>query len=174
MDKTIAALLGCSSVLSVIWIRKVWRNTLIELKRKQRVGVGIGVVVYKPLTGEIMMGLRKGSHGANTWALPGGWLEIGEEFITCALREVEEETGLKQSDLGPAKVIDVAPSNNIMSSVHSASVFVQVPLLTTKEPHVMEPDKCERWEWFSTRSPNWPDNIFPSAKYLLQDKKLTL
>lgn len=37
---------------------------------------------------------RKGSHGDGEWALPGGHLEMGESFEQCAVREVEEETGI--------------------------------------------------------------------------------
>ena len=42
---------------------------------------------------------RLGSHGAGTYALPGGHLEMGESWEACAAREVLEETGLEVSGL---------------------------------------------------------------------------
>ena len=39
----------------------------------KRVQVGVGVFVKR--NGKILVGKRKGSHGAGTWALPGGHLE---------------------------------------------------------------------------------------------------
>ncbi len=52
---------------------------------------------------EILLGQRKGAHGAGTWATPGGHLEFGESVKACATRELLEETGLKPLSfrLGP-------------------------------------------------------------------------
>ena len=65
----------------------------------QRPRVGVGVFVNKD--GKILVGKRKGSHGAGTWALPGGHLEPGESFEACCKREVLEETGLTIKNISP-------------------------------------------------------------------------
>ncbi|KAJ9491533.1 hypothetical protein VN97_g1728 [Penicillium thymicola] len=74
--------------------------------------VGVGVFVFNA-AGKFIIGKRKGSLGAGimskayrlysvikgTWGLPGGHLEFGESFETCAARETLEETGLKIEDV---------------------------------------------------------------------------
>ncbi|KUM55797.1 hypothetical protein ACN42_g11438, partial [Penicillium freii] len=60
--------------------------------------VGVGVFVFNA-AGKFVIGKRQGSLGAGTWGLPGGHLEFGESFETCATRETLEETGLKIKDV---------------------------------------------------------------------------
>lgn len=62
------------------------------------VGVGVGVFVFNS-TDQFIIGRRKGSTGAGTYALPGGHLEPGEQFEECAAREVLEEAGLEVEGL---------------------------------------------------------------------------
>lgn len=58
--------------------------------------VGVGVLILRD--GKVLLGRRKGSHGAGCWSAPGGHLEFGEAVEDCALREALEETGLALSD----------------------------------------------------------------------------
>jgi 8-oxo-dGTP diphosphatase len=57
-------------------------------------GVIVGVAVLVRRGDQVLLTHRKGSHGAGTWAPPGGHLDLGESFEDCAIREVREETGL--------------------------------------------------------------------------------
>ncbi|KAI0015486.1 nudix domain-containing protein [Xylariomycetidae sp. FL0641] len=108
-----------------------------------RVGVAALVCNEK---GEVIMGKRAGSHGAGTWAFPGGHLEMGESFFECAERETLEETGLK---VKATKV--VAVTNDVMSDTkHYITIFVRCERDDAKaQPEVLEPEKCEGWHWIS-------------------------
>lgn len=92
-----------------------------------QVCVGVGALVID--NGRVLLGRRKGSHGAGTWALPGGWLEKGESFEDAAVRELEEETGLTAADLTANRLVLPFVSNNPMpDGVHSVTVRRLNPL----------------------------------------------
>lgn len=52
--------------------------------------VGCGAIIEDD-KGQILLQRRLN----NTWGIPGGLMELGETFESTAMREVEEETGLK-------------------------------------------------------------------------------
>jgi 8-oxo-dGTP diphosphatase len=120
----------------------------------------VGVIVLRE--GKVLLGRRRGSHGAGTWALPGGHLEFGESVEDCALRETEEETGLAVEILGQGPYTnDVMPAEG----KHYVTVFV---LARSQEgtPQLLEPEKCEGWVWF--RWKELPDNLFAPLNTLVQ------
>ena len=118
----------------------------------QRPKVGIGVFVNR--NGKILVGKRKGAHGAGTWALPGGHLEPGESFETCCRREVLEETGLIINNISP-----VVFTNDIFrdEGLHYITLFFEGDY-QAGEAIIAEPHHCEEWRWVSLE--NIPRPIF--------------
>ena len=68
-------------------------DVLVLIMNEHRPKVGIGVIIQKD--GKLLMGQRRGAHGADTWCPPGGHLEFGETWESCARRETREEAGSK-------------------------------------------------------------------------------
>ena len=65
-------------------------------KRKLPRGVAATVVIYSPGTDAFLMIKRKWDPDRGKYAFPGGMMEVDKEDLTeTAVREVEEETGLK-------------------------------------------------------------------------------
>jgi len=113
----------------------------MERAPERRTRVGVGVLICRG--GHVLLGLRRGSHGAGTWAPPGGHLEFGESAESCARREAAEETGLRLGavERGPYTVDTFASEGK-----HYVTLFA-VSRDASGEPRVLEPEKCERWEW---------------------------
>lgn len=125
---------------------------------KERPKVGIGVLVLKD--NKVLLGLRKNAHGDGDWSFPGGHLEFFESLEECAKREVTEETGLEIED------IKKGPYTNDMftkEEKHYITIFM-LSKIKSGEAKVMEPEKCEKWEWFDWD--NLPQNLFIPIKNL--------
>lgn len=112
--------------------------------------VGVCVIIRKE--GRVLMGKRKGAHGGDTWAPPGGHLEFGESWEECAERETLEETGLQIKVVGLGTVTnDIFAANN----KHYITI-VMITDYVSGEPQLLEPDKCTEWRWCS-----WDDLPLP-------------
>ena len=122
--------------------------------------VGVGVVLLTE-NRELLVGRRKGSHGAGQWALPGGALEWREDSFDCATRELFEETGLRlpkeaagaSSSKETHRWVDgifdacecVVDENN-----HWITLFRVVCVKSGDwkgKERTMEPEKCHGWRW---------------------------
>lgn len=120
--------------------------------RQVRVGVGAFVLASRDEPSgnpRFLMSKRLGSHGAGTYALPGGHQDYGESPEQCAAREVWEETGLTVSS---SSVRFLTMTNDYMPEEgrHYVTLFVVcVREDENAEPAIMEPDKSEGWEWVS-------------------------
>ncbi|MFH0853392.1 MAG: NUDIX hydrolase [bacterium] len=103
--------------------------------------IGLGVIVIKD--NKVLMGKRRNAHGEGHWSFPGGHLEYQEAPEDGALREVKEETGLTVVNIVPGPY-----TNDVFSQddKHYITLFM-IAHHQEGEPKVMEPEKCERWEW---------------------------
>jgi 8-oxo-dGTP diphosphatase len=121
------------------------------------VRVGVGVLITDK--DKVLLGLRKGKRGADTWSLPGGHLEHGESLSDCAARETLEETGLR---VKPELVVSV--SNDIFDEHHYVTVGVKASIISGTVTN-KEPLKCARWEWFEMN--DLPKPLFLATENLL-------
>ncbi|PCN51274.1 hypothetical protein B6U99_00595 [Candidatus Geothermarchaeota archaeon ex4572_27] len=64
--------------------------------------VGVGAVVLEG--GRILLVRRANPPGRGKWSVPGGHLRLGESVYETAVRELEEETGVKGDPLGIVNV----------------------------------------------------------------------
>ena len=116
----------------------VWYST--DMEKIPRIGVG--VIITK--NNKVLLGQRKNAHGTGSWCPPGGHLEFMETINECAHRETTEEVGVNIKD--------------IQKPVFTEDFFKEedrhyiTMLVTTKwdsgEVKLMEPEKCEKWDWF--------------------------
>jgi 8-oxo-dGTP diphosphatase len=118
-----------------------------NVTQERRPKVGLGVMVVRD--SKVLVGRRKGSHGAGLIAFPGGHLEWNEEYADCAERELLEETGMKVKfrPLDPLRP-EVFTTNNLMKEDdrHYITIFV-VADWVSGEPENLLPEKCEGWMW---------------------------
>jgi 8-oxo-dGTP diphosphatase len=115
---------------------------------KQRPKIGLTTIVIK--NGLILIGKRKNSHGEGTWNFPGGHLEYLESFIDCAKRELYEETGLiADEDVKYISNQPVAITNDFFKeeNKHYITLHLQAKQISKKFAKIIEPDKCECWEY---------------------------
>jgi 8-oxo-dGTP diphosphatase len=105
------------------------------------VKVGIGVMIMKD--GKVLLGKRNGSHGAGEYAWPGGHFEYMESFEGSLKREVMEETGMEIQNVRFLRLLNLKQ--------YAPRHYVDLGFIAdwkSGEPKVMEPDKCEGWDWY--------------------------
>lgn len=131
-------------------------STATTKPKQQHVRVGVGVLVKDVVsakdeegeqpTTRFFAGIRKGSHGAGSLALPGGHLEMMESWEDCAKREVKEEMDL---DLVNLHFVHVTNDIMVEEDKHYVTIFISGEFGSPQVPRNMEPHKCEGWNSYS-------------------------
>ncbi|MBI3335690.1 MAG: NUDIX domain-containing protein [Candidatus Portnoybacteria bacterium] len=129
----------------------------IKKIENERPKVGIGVLIFN--NGKVLLGKRKGSHGAGFYSVPGGHMEWGESFADTVRREMREETGLEVKDIRLVCVL-----NNIVEGKHYVNVDFACEVIKG-EPKLCEPAKCEGWGWYDI-------NALPKPMFIISQRTI--
>lgn len=107
---------------------------------------GISLMVVREFDGVpfILLGQRKGSHGAGEWGTPGGHLEHGETFEGGGLSELREECGPDIKVTWPRFLCVM----NLREYLPKHYVDIgMVSYWVSGDPKLTEPEKCLGWTW---------------------------
>ena len=132
------------------------------LQAEPFVRVGVAVIIEKD--GRVLLIRRNGSHGAGSWATPGGHLDFGETPEQCGVREVREEVGLEVSGL-----IFKAITNDLFEAEqkHYITIWMQAQHMVG-EPSIASQREMTEIGWFG-----WDDLprplFLPLANLVLGD-----
>lgn len=109
--------------------------------------------------GCVLLGKRRSDPGKGKWATPSGYIEYDDDFLTTAVREAKEETGLD---------IKLNAILNITSSFQSPQYhFLAVYLLATVVGgQLLAGDDLEAVAWFPLSGP-FPELAFAEDADLL-------
>ncbi|MCY3627251.1 MAG: 8-oxo-dGTP diphosphatase [Gammaproteobacteria bacterium] len=92
-------------------------------------------LVYVTSNNQVLLIEKLRGHGAGRVNAPGGKLEVGESMKECAIREVEEEIGIKVYELYPVAVLRFQDFSNrfaLQGHVFRCHRFDGVPEETTE------------------------------------------
>lgn len=143
------------------------------MPRPSDVGVGTSAIItrlHAPQPGaaprrQVLLGLRRGAHGAGLWSFSGGWVDRGDPSLEVALtREVREETGIEVRP-EELKLFDATTEDHADADFSSVTVFYLVTC-EADAPRPLEPHKCEEWRWFFVDEP--PAKLFGSIGAVLR------
>ena len=119
-----------------------------------------GVVVLIEKEGTVLLGRRRGGYGVGTWGLPQGYVEFDEDFLTAAIREVKEETGL---DVEIRSIINVV-SNLLSPGLQTLAIVL---LAGVVDGELRAGDGLESLEWFPLSGP-LPEMAFEADEWIIR------
>lgn len=130
-------------------------QTLTEFLRDYRPGdyqrpsVTVDMAVFT-LEGELLLIRRRNHPNIGLWALPGGFIEMGETLYESAVRELAEETGVKGVGLRSLGMFG-APGRDPRTRVITAAFAVELPRERLHRQIEAGDDAADarlfRWRW---------------------------
>jgi len=122
---------------------------MVKREYPDRPIIGVGVVVLR--ADGILLIKRGNPPRQGTWSLPGGAQKLGETVEECAVREVQEETGLQVSLIGLIDVVNSIQSDeNEHIRYHYTLIDFAASIDTSMTGSVVKPGSdAEDARWFN-------------------------
>ena len=111
------------------------------------------IVITKEVDAKVLLIQRADEPYIGCWAFPGGFLNMDETTEQCAIRELEEETGLKVYDvhqIGAYSKVDRDPRGRTITVAYLA--IIDSPI------SVLGQDDAAKAEW-------WPLSALPQLAF---------
>jgi ADP-ribose pyrophosphatase YjhB (NUDIX family) len=108
---------------------------------------------------QVLLGRRTGNPGAGEWAIPSGYVEWEDDFLTAAIREAKEETGL---DVELCSIVQVI-SSFLSPGFHFLAVYL---LARVVGGELRAGDDLEVVGWFPLSGP-LPDMAFEEDLHVI-------
>lgn len=97
-----------------------------------------GASVALVRTSDLLLIQRARAPWAGAWSLPGGRLEPGESAEDCAIREIQEELGLRVFGLKPVLTMELGASGEFRLAVFATQGF---------EGKIVPSEEISAWRW---------------------------
>lgn len=122
--------------------------------------MGVCVIILSSDRQNVLLGKRLNSYGEGLFGIPGGRVELEEGLEVCGIRELKEEVGIEVQQLEYVGVIREFQKD--FDFVHFAFLCNEYQ----EEIKNMEPDKCEKWDWYPLSS--LPENMMKGHKAAIE------
>ena len=111
------------------------------------------IVITREAEPKVLLIQRGGEPFKGAWAFPGGFMDMDETTEQCAIRELEEETGLRVSDIkqiGAYSKVERDPRGRTITVAYLA--IIDEPIAVTGQ------DDAANAEW-------WPVDALPPLAF---------
>lgn len=102
------------------------------------------IVITKEVDAKVLLIQRADEPYKGCWAFPGGFLNMDETTEQCAIRELEEETGLKVND-----VHQIGAYSNVDRDPRGRTITVAYLAIIDNPISVLGQDDAAKAEWWS-------------------------
>jgi 8-oxo-dGTP diphosphatase len=109
---------------------------------------------------QILLGRRRSTIGGGRWALPSGYIEYDDDFLTTGIQEVKEETGL---DVEIESIVTIL-SSFYAPGCHFLSIFLLARVIGGE---LKAADDLEEVEWFPLTGP-LPEMAFVEDVHVIE------